>query len=40
MRENAHNIRVSALIFTRNEGKQLKVLLEDIVGIVDEVIIY
>jgi len=39
MRENAPNIRVSALIFTRNEEKRLKVLLEDIVGIVDEVVI-
>ena len=40
MRENAPNIRVPALIFTRNEEKQLKVLLEDIIGIIDKVVIY
>ena len=39
MRENAPNIVDSALIFKRNEEKQLKVLLEDIVEIVDEVVI-
>ena len=39
MRENAPDIRVSALIFTRNEEKRLKALLEDIKGIVDEVVI-
>lgn len=33
------SIRISALIFTRNEEKQLKSLLEDIKGAVDEIVI-